>query len=158
MENQLTQDTRRLPLWRDLLDRMIQDGLTINKSYPLSFFVDGMSAPENSAALAFGIYEIRKALRRAPHGFVLTSRGRNGQEFVLLHPRENFREMNRLQNVALSALREGVILGTSTPIDTLTNDERRRHEGVLEKIAMRSALMGRGNRQIPNSPVKIQAP
>ena len=139
--NTQTDDTRRLPLWRDLLDKMIASGLEENKAWPLKFFTDGLSAPENSVQLAMGVHMIRKALRRS--GWVLTSRGQNGIQFVLAPRRRNADEMLRMQNAALTSLREGVILGTSTPLDALSDDERRRHEAVLEKMAKRAALMGR---------------
>jgi hypothetical protein len=144
-------DTRRLPLWKDLLDRMIEAGLEENKSWPIQFFVEGISAPENSVQLSMGIHEIRRALRRK--GWVLTSRGSNGSQFYLTPRGENAGEMIRLQNLALNSLREGVILGTCTPLDALSDSERQRHEAVLEKLAKRAVLMGR---RIPQLQAPIQ--
>ena len=141
MDTTETQEARRLPLWRDTLDKMIESGLSENKFWPLQFFVEGLSAAENSVQLAIGINMIRKGLRRK--GWVLTSRGQNGQQFMLAPRNRNADEMIRMQNTALTALREGVILGTSTPTDSLTQEERRKHEAVLEKLAKRAALMGR---------------
>lgn len=142
MDNeQINQDVRTLPLWKDLFDKMEAAGLVENKTWPISFFVQGIGAAENSAQLSFGLHNIRKALRRL--GWTFTSRGHNGQQYWITPRNQNADEMIRMQNLALSSLREGVILGTSTPLDSLSCDERRRHESVLEKMAIRSALMSR---------------
>lgn len=147
-ETQPIQETRRLPLWRDLLDQMLTGELKENKTWPLQFFIDGLSAPANSVQLAMGIHEIRRGLRRK--GWVLTSRGQDGTQYVLLPRNRNADEMIRMQNLALNSLREGVILGTSTPLDELTDAERMRHESVLEKMAKRAALLGRRPAQLPS--------
>jgi cell division protein ZapA (FtsZ GTPase activity inhibitor) len=51
--------------------------------------------------------------------------------------------MFNYQSKAIDALKRGVILGTNTRLDLLDEQDRRRHESMLEKIAMRSALVTR---------------
>ena len=51
------------------------------------------------------------------------------------------RENNRARS--LPAIDCGVILGTNTKLGTLTEDERRRHEAVLARMAQKAALMRR---------------
>ncbi len=41
---------------------------------------------------------------------------------------------------AIDCLTRGVILGTNTKLGTLTEDERRRHEAVLTRMAQKAAL------------------
>jgi hypothetical protein len=134
-------EVRRLPLWKDLFEKIVADGLAENKAYPIAYFVAGLECDPNSVTFAFGLHEIRRALRRK--GWVLSGRGQNGTQFILLPRSRNADEMLRLQNTACTALREGVILGTNTDMGVLTSEERNRHEAILEKMAKRAALMGR---------------
>ena len=132
-----------LPLWKNVVKQMEADGLEENKAWPLSYFVERLREPEKSAALAFALNDVRRGLREL--GWWLSSRN-SGAE-MWLHPRrENAKGMERFTKKAVTALRNGVILGTNTPMDCLTDEERRRHEGVLEKMALRSVLM---NRKLP---------
>ena len=75
--NTQTDDTRRLPLWRDLLDKMIASGLEENKAWPLKFFTDGLSAPENSVQLAMGVHMILQGAAPFGLGAHLTRTERN---------------------------------------------------------------------------------
>lgn len=141
-----TVEVRRLPLWKNLLDEMQREGLAENKVYPIEHFTKGIGASLDSLELVFGIAEITKALRRL--GWVLTSRGQKGTQYVLLPHERNADEMVRLNNVARRALREAVVLGNATPLDKLTDEQRRRHEAVLEKTATRHALLARAQKAI----------
>ena len=43
----------------------------------------------------------------------------------------------------LDALKRGVVLGTNTRLDALSEGERRKHEAMLERLALRHALVQR---------------
>ena len=47
------------------------------------------------------------------------------------------------QRTAIDCLTRGVILGTNTKLETLTESERRRHEALLARMAQKAALMNR---------------
>ena len=49
--------------------------------------------------------------------------------------------MASYSRTALDALKRGVILGTNTRLDTLTAEEKRKHESMLEKLATRLILV-----------------
>jgi hypothetical protein len=100
-----------------------------------------LSCKENTAEFAFAISHIRRALRRSGQNF--TARGQMGQGYQIAAPGTNHAEVSRLQHVALNAMREGVILGTETPLELLSAEERRKHEAVTEKLATRLALVNR---------------
>jgi hypothetical protein len=77
------------------------------------------------------------------HGFFLSGRGQKGEQFVIVDAAANTSVMENFQAQAVRALRNGVILGTNTRIDVLTEEERRKHEATLERLAVRSALISR---------------
>lgn len=135
----------KLPLWKNVVEEMTAAGLEENKCWTLEYFTKGLMCEPNGPEFAFAIHYIRKALRRK--GWAFASRN-TGQQFFLRPRAENADVMLSMQREAINALREGLILGTTTPLETLNEEQRRRHEGVLEKIALRLALM---NRKIPAS-------
>ena len=80
----------------------------------------------------------------------------NVTQFVILPPAANSNIMCAYQREALDALTRGVILGTNTRMDMLTAGEKLRHELVLERMAIKTALMGR-SKQI-HAAIKKHAP
>lgn len=132
--------TRILPLWKAWLEEnagRIQYGAQFTSEELVKF----LDQQEDSIGFAMSVHEIRKALRR--RGMVLTARGEFGKGYRISPPSANMDEMKRMEKAAASALREAVVLGTSTPLDALTQEERRLHESLLEKVSTRLALMNR---------------
>lgn len=133
---------RILPLWRAFLSEMREaDRLKFGEFFTTAELAKSLCCPEESTEFAFAVARIRRALRRDGKNF--TARGQQGLGFVIAAPETNHAEMQRLQSVAMTAMREGVILGTNTPIDLLSAEDRRKHEAVLEKMATRMALINR---------------
>jgi hypothetical protein len=131
----------RLPLWKNCLEEMLRNGVDHGKTYEAPFFEEHLKAERTSMAFSLGVSQIRTALLES--GFFLSGRGQRGDQFVILDAASNTRVMENFQHQAAIALRKGVILGTNTRLDVLTDEERRRHESTLERLAIRSALMSR---------------
>lgn len=132
--------TRILPLWKAWMEEnasRIQYGAQFTSDELVKF----LDQPEESIGFAMSIHEIRKALRR--RGMVFTARGEFGKGYKISPPCANADEMKRMERAAVSSLREAVVLGTSTPLDILTSDERKLHEALLEKVSTRLALIAR---------------
>ena len=126
----------------ELLDEMrAKDMVHYGAAIPAEFFEEALKAPRNSMEYGLGVSSIRRELLQ--DGLFLSGRGQRGKQFVFLQPAANANVMAGYQRAAVDALTRGVILGTSTPIDLLTEGERRRHEGLLERIATRAALVQR---------------
>lgn len=132
--------TRILPLWKAWLDENA-DRIQHEAHFTSLELVKFLDQPEDSIGFAMSIHEIRKALRR--RGMVFTARGEFGKGYRISPPSANADEMRRMEKAAASAMREAVVLGTSTPLDALTQEERRLHESLLEKLSTRLALMNR---------------
>jgi len=139
--NENTFQVLRLPLWKNCLEAMTHDGVDHGKTYDATFFEEHLKSERTSMAFSLGVSQVRTALLE--HGLFLSGRGQKGDQFVILDAASNTRVMENFQHQAAVALRKGVILGTNTRIDVLTDDERRRHESTLERLAVRSALMSR---------------
>lgn len=131
----------RLPLWKNCYEEMLRDGVDYGKSYTAEYFEDRLKSKRESMTFGLDISKIRSAL--LSHGFFLSGRGQKGEQFVILDASANTSVMENFQTQAIKALRSGVILGTNTRVDVLTAEERRKHESMLEKLAIRSALISR---------------
>ena len=108
---------------------------------PAEFFEKCLSADRKSMAFSLAISSIRQELEE--DGFYLSGQGQRGDQFTILQPSSNAGVMAQYSREAVRALKRGVILGTNTRLDTLTEPERRRHEGLLERLALRAALVQR---------------
>jgi hypothetical protein len=129
----------RLPLWRDCAEKMLADGVDYGQTYPAEYFEERLRCKRDDMKFGLGVSHIRRALESK--GFYLSGRGLKGSSFIILEPSDNKSVMTNYSAQALDALKRGVILGTNTRLDTLTAEERRRHESVLEKMAMRLVMM-----------------
>jgi hypothetical protein len=131
----------RLPLWKNCYEEMLRNGVDYGVTYSAEFFEQRLKAKRDSMTFGLDVSKIRAAL--LSHGFFLSGRGQKGEQFVILDASANTSVMENFQTQAIKALRSGVILGTNTRVDVLTAEERRKHESMLEKLAVRSALISR---------------
>lgn len=144
----------RLPLWRSALDELLANGVEYGQVIPAEWFEQRLKAVRKSMQFGLAVSEIRRALETK--GFYLCGRGQNGAQFVILPPENNSDVMEHYQRMAKDALVRGVILGTNTRLDLLRDEDRRRHETLLEKMAFKSVLLGRS--QAIRKIVKQHAP
>jgi hypothetical protein len=131
----------RLPLWKNCYEEMLRDGVDYGQTYTAEYFEERLKVKRDSMTFSLDISKIRAAL--LSHGLFLSGRGQKGEQFVILDASANTAVMENFQAQAVKALRSGVILGTNTRIDILTEEERRKHEATLERLAIRSALISR---------------
>lgn len=133
------QGVRRLPLWKSCVEEMRVQGVDYGKVYTAEYFEQRLKCKRDEMEFGLAISEIRRDLETS--GFYLSGRGQSGNQYVILPPENNRGVMSGYQRAALDALKRGIILGTTTRLDTLSAEDRRRHESVLEKMAMRHALV-----------------
>lgn len=131
----------RLPLWKSCVDDMREEGINHGKTYPAEYFEQKLRTQRDSMQFGLALSEIRRELEK--DGFYLSGRGQNGNQFLILPPENNRDVMASYQRQALDSLRRGVILGTNTRLDLLPPEDRKKHESLLEKLAIRTALMQR---------------
>jgi len=136
----VSEDVRKLPLWKSWVEAN-EGRLIYGAQFASKELTEYLGLAEDSLQFAMSIHHIRKTLRRK--GMNFTARGQYGAGYTIAQPGTNHAEMRRMANAAASAMREGVILGTTTPLDLLTEDERRVHESLTEKMATRLALIQR---------------
>lgn len=140
-ENEPDTELVRLPLWKNALEEMRKQGITHGQTWEAEFFEKELRCERDEMKFGLGISEIRRELEK--DGYYLSGRGQKGNQFVVLPPESNADIMAGYQRAALDALKRGVVLGTNTRLDTLSESDRRRHEGMLERMAMRAVLMQR---------------
>lgn len=120
---------------------MLEDGVEYGKTYEAKFFEERLRSSRDTMQFGLAISEIRRSLEGK--GFYLSGRGQKGNQFIILPPESNQHVLEGYQRAALDAMRRGVILGTNTRIDLLSDKDRRKHESILEKMAFRAVLMQR---------------
>ena len=120
---------------------MLRAGVDYGQTYPADFFEKHLRTKRDTMQFGLAVSEIRRGLER--EGFYLSGRGQNGNQYIILQPENNMSVLGMYQRAALDALKRGVVLGTATRLDTLSPDDRAKHERILEKIATRCVLMRR---------------
>lgn len=128
-------DLLRLPLWKTCVESMLAEGVAFGKTYTAEYFEERLKCKRDEMKFGLMVSQIRRALESS--GFYLSGRGLKGDSFIILEPNRNQEVMGSYAAAALDALKRGVILGTNTRVDLLTEEERRRHESMLEKLAAR---------------------
>lgn len=136
-----TMEVLRLPLWKNCYEKMLRDGVDYGRTYTAEYFEEMLKTKRDSMTYGLDVSKIRAAL--LSHGYFLSGRGQKGEQFVIVDASANTAVMENFQAQAIKALRSGVILGTNTRVDVLTDEERRKHESMLERLAIRSALISR---------------
>jgi hypothetical protein len=136
----------RLPLWKNVLEALLQGGVSYGDTFDTAYFEDGLKCQRETMEFGIAMSQIRAGLME--HGLYLTGRGGNGKSFTVCDPAANVAVMQSYQREAVRALQKGVILGTNTDMARLTEDERRRHEAVLERMAIRAALVCRTTKEL----------
>lgn len=131
----------RLPLWKNALDEMRQQQITYGMSWTAEWFENQLKCNRDDMKFGLGISEIRRELEK--DGFYLSGRGQKGAQFVILMPESNASVMSAYQRAAVDALKRGVILGTNTRLDSLSDADRRKHESLLQRMATKCVLMQR---------------
>lgn len=131
----------RLPLWKACLEEMREQGVQFGQVWKSEFFEKRLRRKRTDMQFGLAVSEIRAALEH--DGFFLSGRGQRGTQFVILPADGNDAVLEQYQRAASKALKRGVILGTNTPLDMLSEAQRKRHESLLERIAIKAALMNR---------------
>lgn len=134
-------DVLRLPLWKNALEDMRETGLHHGQVFEAEYFEKQLKCERHEMKFGLAISEIRRELEK--DGYYLSGRGQKGNQFVILPPESNADVMAQYQRAAVDALRRGVILGTNTRLDSLTDSDRKRHESMLERIATKAVLIQR---------------
>lgn len=135
--------TTVLPEWKHALSEMENEGIEYGATFTVEWFREILRQEPDTVQFAMSIHSIRVALRE--RGMNLTSVGQDGKAWFIAPPQTNAREMQRMQRKAIRAMQQGVILGTNTPTELLSDTDRKRHEAVLERLAIRTALISRRN-------------
>lgn len=130
-----------VPKWRAFVDRMLAENATYGTVFSTADLETELGLKREEPAFGFTICRIRQTL--IGEGLYLTSRGQKGEQFIILPAARNADVMTAYSHRASNMLRDGIVLGANTSRDTMTAEEKRRHESTLEKLAHKSVLMHR---------------
>jgi len=143
MESIQTQEPElvKLPLWKSCYEAMIEGGVDYGKVYETKWFEEFLKAPADTMSFGLDVSRINRALQF--HGFHMTSRGQKGALYVIVQAEANRCVMENYQHQAMDAFKRALVLGTNTRTDMMKEEDRRRHEGTLERIANKLAMLQR---------------
>ncbi len=119
-------ETVKLPLWKNCLDNMLAQGIEHGQTYQAEYFEEELHEKRDTMAFGLAVSEIRRSLEA--NGYYLSGRGQHGNQFIILPAESNADVMLSYNRAAIDALKRGVILGTTTRLDSLKAEDRRRHE------------------------------
>lgn len=148
-------NTIKLPEWKSCLEQMRSDGLEYGRVFTAEFLELHLGMKRDEMRFSLAISEIRRHLEK--EGMFLNGQGQKGESFTIVPPEENAKVGTRYAYAATDALRRAHVLLETTPLETLTAEQRRKHEQVSGRIAIKVALMSRSatyGRQLSLNPAK----
>ncbi len=149
-ENTEIEMCQRLPLWRDTLDKMIELGIHYGAEFSTEWLESQLHQAYGTMAFSLAVSRIRREL--LSQGRYLSGRGTEGKKFTIIQPQDNHMVMTAFQTEAIGLLKKGVILGATTEMESMDDEQKRKHNSVLERLAIRSALMSRSSRELKKIP------
>lgn len=137
-------DIRKLPLWKNALEEMLSSGIEYGKSYTAEWFEARLMCKRDTMQYGLEMAKIREALEH--EGYAMSGRGQKGDAQIILEAASNSAVMQSYQVQAAKALKRAVILGANTDTSQLKPSELAKHEKILERAAIKSALLGRSGK------------
>lgn len=141
---------RRLPLWKDTLEKM--EPLEFGKLWKTPWLEAALEAPHGTIQFATGIMKINDVLR--PQGYKLVSRGQRGTCYHILPAEAVADELLAEANKARQCLRRACELGNGVllnPTAQLSEAERQRIDRLNQKNASRLLFHARRNPVLPGT-------
>lgn len=140
----MNEETVKLPLWRNALDKIREAGLTYGKTWQSDFFEKELRCDRDSKEFAFAMMAIRQEVER-DDGFYIKSEENGARWSIVAAPdhesvAQTFDTKVRRYAVRSINLRSATLMN---PEANLTEDERRKMEHNLEKASLRLILMSR---------------
>lgn len=131
----------KLPLWKNCLESMVQGGVKYGDTYPAEFFEKELRCGRDEMKFGLALSLIRRELEEL--GFYISGRGQKGNQYVILPPGSNSDVGSNYEYHAIDCFKRGLKLLASTPQHLLSEEEKRKHEKIQNRIAIRLALIRR---------------
>lgn len=139
-------DTTTLPLWKNALDAMREEGLDYGKTWTADYFEKYLREDRHSQAFAFEMMALRHELEK-DEGLYLKSEESGARWSIVeaaAHEDVAARFDGKVRRYAVRSinLRSATLMN---PKAKLTQDERAKMEGNLERASLRLVLMSRSH-------------
>jgi hypothetical protein len=134
-------ETRKFPLWKNVVLLLEEQGVNCDTVIKTEWLEAELQLKYGTPQFGGSIHKIR--LHFEHMGLYLTQSEQRGKQFVFLPYRDNFKKIQSFDRQAKAKLKRGLILGASTPVDGMTEEERVRHERWTEAAGVRSAFLHR---------------
>lgn len=142
----MNKETTTLPLWKNALEEMREAGLDYGQTWTADFFEKHFREKKDTQKFAFEMMALRQELEK-DDGFYLKSEESNARWSIVDAPSHEdvaARFDGKVRRFAVRSinLRSATLMN---PKAVLTDDERRKMEGNLEKASLRLVLMSRAH-------------
>lgn len=124
----------KLPLWKHLADRIMNEGLHYGKEFPAEFFEEGLRLKRTEKNFVNQLCSIRRYIFNQT-GFCLHGYGSKGKFQRIIEPSQNLHKGHLLMRTAKRRIRDTVKITQTTVRDTLTTEERR----AMERLELGSS-------------------
>jgi hypothetical protein len=148
LSEQTTPDAQRLPLWKDLLDRMLQEGADYGSIYPVEYFEEALREKRDTPAFGFAMAAFMSSLRAHERPMILTQRGQQGAAYIILTAAGAIGWVEQSMRSVLRNTKEQLWIAANTPRHLLTEQESKRLDSLEAKAAARLSHIRSADRKL----------
>lgn len=139
LQDRLALKATRSKTWVKLAPFLIESGLSYGSVLTKVELERVLEVSRDTSQFDFILCRLRRLLLES--GFYLTSRGQKGEQYIILKASDNANIIQSISDRAIDTLNRGIHLGRQTRREKLSLEERRRHDGELEKMAHKLILL-----------------
>ena len=136
--------TRKLPLWKGLLETIEEKGVEYGKTYSAAWFEEELSCKRDSREFGLAVHRIRVCLERK--GFYLQGHTMKEGNLVILPPEKNIGIAKATERKIRKNRARSIHLLGSTDRELLPSKFRPQHEKMLMRITIRQMIEARAGR------------
>jgi hypothetical protein len=134
-------NVRKLPLWKSLLEEIIESGVDYGKSYRATYFEQALSCDRDSREFGLAVHNIRVELEKL--GYYLQGHVARDGSLVILPPEGNIKVAENVERKIRKNRQRAIGLLVSTKPQSLPFKFRRSHERLVLKMQIRQILENR---------------
>lgn len=137
--------TRKLPLWRGLLEAITSNGLEHGKVYQANYFENELSCKRDTREFGIATYRIRRALEE--QGYYLQGHAMRDGTMVIIAPDRHIGVVKNRERIRKSLIERNIALLANTNRKLLSSiGVQRKHEKTLERLKIKHLIEQRAGR------------
>jgi hypothetical protein len=127
----MTDTVRRLPLWKNLLDKLITEGLQYGKIYTVQQFEQELSCSHTSIRFGISVHRINIAIERL--GYHIKSKATSAGVLCIVQPNQHAVIAKNNERQIRKKRRRTISLMSATDMALLNPKEQKTHRKLLAR-------------------------